>query len=189
MKKRRSRKMAEREGGNDDDEEEEEEEQLLQREGAVSSSSPTGRVSNYSEGLDAEDSDLGCLEEEVREMGERILSYRRTVPEQLKVAIGSFLVTSRPDLTRFGGGADDVAMEGAESTEPERSSNEASLSTGDQETSEKLSLIKTRISRNISSIPIILTRLKTCIERIDKLEGYKLETHIAFKRRRRNEAS
>ncbi|CAN6461697.1 unnamed protein product [Victoria cruziana] len=183
MKKRRSREMAEKEGGNNDDEEEGEQ---LRDVGEVSSSIPTGRVSNSSEGTDVEDSDIERLEEEVSEMVERILNYRRAVPEQLKVAIGSFLVTSRPDLLRFGGGASDVAMEGTESTEPERSSNEPSLSEDDREASEKLNLIKTRISRNISSIPVILTRLKTCIERIDKLDGYKIETHIAFKRGRRN---
>lgn len=107
MKKRRSREMAEKEGGNNDDEEEGEQQRDV---GEVSSSIPTGRVSNSSEGMDVEDSDIERLEEEVSEMAERILNYRRAVPEQLKVAIGSFLVTSRPYLLRFGGGASDVAM-------------------------------------------------------------------------------
>ncbi|RVW59045.1 hypothetical protein CK203_106740 [Vitis vinifera] len=55
---------------------------------------------------------------------------------------------------------------------------------GDHETSEKIQLLKQKISSNVSTIPVLLKRLNECMSMVDKLDSYNGIMHPAFKRRR-----
>ncbi|RVW67826.1 hypothetical protein CK203_060981 [Vitis vinifera] len=58
------------------------------------------------------------------------------------------------------------------------------LAQGDHETSEKIQLLKQKISSNVSTIPVLLKRLNECMSMVDKLDSYNGIMHPAFKRRR-----
>lgn len=49
---------------------------------------------------------------------------------------------------------------------------------------QKEQLLKQKISENASAIPVVLTRMKECMKRIDKLQSCNGVIHPAFKRKR-----
>ncbi|MBA0554253.1 hypothetical protein Golob_013369, partial [Gossypium lobatum] len=50
--------------------------------------------------------DLEELQSDVKEMAEKILEYRATIPDQLKTTLDSILSTQRPDLPRIDDGSE-----------------------------------------------------------------------------------
>ncbi|KAL6323500.1 hypothetical protein AAG906_039075 [Vitis piasezkii] len=153
------------------------------------------------EGSDAEE--LEELEADVKEMAQKVRHYRTTLPDQLKATFTSILSSQRPPFLEFVSGSEPEA-----SGEPNpvsggcicgacrgRGNGDNSgcggdgqsrvlLAQGDHETSEKIQLLKQKISSNVSTIPVLLKRLNECMSMIDKLDSYNGIMHPAFKRRR-----
>lgn len=64
------------------------------------------------------------------------------------------------------------------------SDNGALIADGDQETSQKIQLLKAKLSDNASAMPIALKRMQECISKIDKLDSENRIIHPAFKGKR-----
>ncbi|XP_062090322.1 uncharacterized protein LOC133796706 [Humulus lupulus] len=134
------------------------------------------------EGLEAEagePQELEELESEVKEMSEKIIHYRATLPDKLKDTFVSLLTAQRP-----------ILPEGSEpGTSGDRNTDAGQVTSstpadGDQETIEKIRLLKDKISSNASKMPIVLKRMRECISKIDKLDSQNRTIHPAFKRKR-----
>lgn len=54
---------------------------------------------------------------------------------------------------------------------------------GDQ-TFQKITLLRDKISRNVAALPIVLKRLRECMSNIDKLDSQNTFIHPAIKRKR-----
>ncbi|KAJ1408578.1 hypothetical protein SESBI_23357 [Sesbania bispinosa] len=124
---------------------------------------------------ECEDSDSE-LESDLKEMAQKILEYRATLPDQLKATLLSVLDAQRPSLPQLNTGASEQNISRGESlSAPE-----------DPETAKKLKLLNEKISSNCSAMPIVLKRMKDCIAKIEKLDSYNAAIiHPAFKRRRK----
>ncbi|XP_030928253.1 uncharacterized protein LOC115954522 [Quercus lobata] len=123
------------------------------------------------------------LERDVKQMAEKLLQYRTTLPDHLRSTFTSVLTAQRPVLpppsesTPSGAPIPDAggqvkSIEGLQDSEQ------------DQEIAEKLQLLKDKISSNVSAMPIVLKRMKECISKIDKLDSYNGIIHPAFKRKK-----
>ncbi|KAM7261148.1 hypothetical protein ACFE04_026623 [Oxalis oulophora] len=117
--------------------------------------------------------DLEMVESEVKQMAVKILEYRDTLPDQLKTSFTSLLSSQRP-----------LTYPHQDSGEPAETSRGAAITDKEQKTNEKISLLKAKISSNISAMPVVLKRMKECISRIDKLDSYDGIIHPAFKKKR-----
>ncbi|KAF3441344.1 hypothetical protein FNV43_RR15258 [Rhamnella rubrinervis] len=129
---------------------------------------------------EADPEELEKLEMEVKEMAQKILQYRATLPDQLKDTLASVLAAHRP-----------VFPEGSEpgtSGDPKPGQvpydNGTFLEDGDHATSEKIQLLKAKLSDNASAMPIVLKRMQECISQIDKLDSKNRIIHPAFKGKR-----
>ncbi|XP_051132435.1 uncharacterized protein LOC127252339 [Andrographis paniculata] len=133
----------------------------------------------------AEEEELQALEQQVENMAKTILQYRTTLPDHLTSTLSSLLASQRPLLPPH------LLQE-----EEEDLSNNAPLPApqsearptqdpsdpNDAEEAEKIRILKQKISRNASAIPVVLNRMKECMSRIDKLEPSNGVIHPAFKR-------
>ncbi|TYI14954.1 hypothetical protein ES332_A08G155800v1 [Gossypium tomentosum] len=122
--------------------------------------------------------DLEELQSDVKEMAEKILEYRATIPDQLKTTLDSILSALRPDLPGIDDGSDPgpSAQNNADSKEMK--------SDDEQRAEEKIRSLKGKISSNISAMPVVLKRMKVCISRIEKLESCNGIIHPALKKRK-----
>ncbi|XP_011625071.1 uncharacterized protein LOC105420998 isoform X1 [Amborella trichopoda] len=121
----------------------------------------------------SEDKELLVLEQEVKEMAQTIIHYRTTLmnPE----TFSSLLVSMRPAFLARNPNLQ--AEEPTESTERPMTVDE------DPETSEKIKLLKSRISANASALPAILKRMKTSLARMEELDRQEGGSpHSIFKR-------
>ncbi|QCE12269.1 hypothetical protein DEO72_LG10g3511 [Vigna unguiculata] len=117
-------------------------------------------------------SEVVKLESDLKQMAQKILEYRTTLPDQLSSTLHSILDAHRP---YFPLGASEQNM----------SREETSSAPEDPETAKKLKLLNEKISSNCSAMPIVLKRMKDCITRIEKFDSYKDATiHPAFKRKK-----
>ncbi|MBA0763518.1 hypothetical protein Gotri_012951 [Gossypium trilobum] len=141
---------------------------------------PTGSVYfvhiAFEEGISM--ADLEELQSDVKEMAEKILEYRATIPDQLKTTLDSILSTQRPDLPRIDDGSEPgpSAQNNADSIEMN--------SDAEQRAEEKIRSLKGKTSSNISAMPVVLKRMKVCISRIEKLESCNGIIHPALKKRK-----
>ncbi|XP_059312668.1 uncharacterized protein LOC132063920 [Lycium ferocissimum] len=123
------------------------------------------------------------MEEQVKQMAERITEYRETIPVQLKTTVSSIFTHQRPLLTThfdYGPPSNPSSDVGG----PIQSGSIALLAGEDQNEAEKVQLLKQKISENASAIPVALNRMKECMRRIDKLQSCNGVIHPAFKRKR-----
>ncbi|KAK7394806.1 hypothetical protein VNO78_15345 [Psophocarpus tetragonolobus] len=119
-----------------------------------------------------EDSEVESLESELKQMAQKVLDYRTTLPNQLHATLRSILDAQRPFFPP-------VASEQNVSTE------ESSSVPEDPETAKKIKLLNEKISSNCAAMPIVLKRMKDCIARIEKFDSYNDATiHPAFKRKK-----
>ncbi|TMW81917.1 hypothetical protein EJD97_007410, partial [Solanum chilense] len=130
-------------------------------------------------------SELEEMEEEVNQMAERIAEYRGTISVQLKTTVSSILTAQRPVLdTHFDDGSESQSGSSGDPSSdvegPIESGNIAILAGEEQ----KVQLLKQKISENASAIPVVLTRMKECMKRIDKLQSCNRVIHPVFKRKR-----
>ncbi|PIA49427.1 hypothetical protein AQUCO_01300323v1 [Aquilegia coerulea] len=122
---------------------------------------------------------------ELKQMADKIRHYRSTIPVRIQNSLTSLLAAQRPILhpstaqftQKPGTSADPNPGGNAESSE-------GALAEVDSETTEKLNLLKHKISNNISAMPTLLKRMKDCISMFEKLETYDVRIHPAFKRKR-----
>ncbi|KAH7522609.1 hypothetical protein FEM48_Zijuj07G0156700 [Ziziphus jujuba var. spinosa] len=167
--------------------------------------------SGFEGGSDPEE--LDRLEMEVKEMAQKILHYRATLPDQLKDTLVSVLAAQRPVLPH---GSDPcpsgdpkpgtlfltlrfayfltqkmtsflVVLENSLSALFGQviSNNGALLAEEDQETAKKIQLLKAKIAHNVSVMPFVLKRMKECISKIDQLDSQNNRIiHPAFKGKR-----
>ncbi|XP_027108273.2 uncharacterized protein [Coffea arabica] len=141
------------------------------------------------EGEGEQEDELEKLEAEVNEMAQKILNYRTTLPGQLKSALSSILAAQRPVLpTHFDSGPESqpgpAHDPNPDVVRPIGSGNEALL-TGESQETEKIRLLKQKISNNASMMPVVLKRMKDCMARIDNLDSCNgIIIHPAFKRKR-----
>ncbi|XP_058083384.1 uncharacterized protein LOC131231262 [Magnolia sinica] len=132
-----------------------------------------------------EEEEIQALEREVKEMAQKILDFRRTLPDLLKKTLESSLAASRPILPQIDAAEAGISADrdlGAR--EHAESSKGVVLAEEDPEAAEKLRLLKLKLSKNLSAMPVILKRMRDCIEAIDKLDQYDVTAHPAFKRKR-----
>ncbi|PON92071.1 hypothetical protein TorRG33x02_121430 [Trema orientale] len=111
------------------------------------------------EGLETEEVDepqeLEKLESEVKEMSEKILQYRASLPDKLKDTFVSLLAAQRPILPE--------GSEPGTSGDPNPDAGRVTSNIHgdeDQETIEKIRLLKDKISSNASSMPVVLKRMR-----------------------------
>ncbi|XP_047323187.1 uncharacterized protein LOC124926907 [Impatiens glandulifera] len=143
--------------------------------------------SELEEEEDQEEEELENLEAEVKEMAQRILEYRTTMPEQFKRALESTLSAQRPFMP-----APNLLLERSAAAEPsshggpnEEGNEEGGLVEEDKEILEKAELVKRKNSKNLSSMPVVMKRMKECMARIDKLEETRLGfIHPAFRKKK-----
>uniref|UniRef100_A0A1D1YH04 Putative endonuclease 4 n=1 Tax=Anthurium amnicola TaxID=1678845 RepID=A0A1D1YH04_9ARAE len=141
----------------------------------------------------ADESEIGELEAEVKEMAGRIQHLRGTVPGRLSEALSAQLIARRPCLSA--GMGPDLQGHGAqvgigefrdqEVSEQPGLSNKASCPEADQEMSERLHILRSKISSNIDAMPKILKGINGCITRINRVHGHTASTHCVFKKRRK----
>ncbi|XP_048333626.2 uncharacterized protein LOC107404887 [Ziziphus jujuba] len=135
--------------------------------------------SGFEGGSDPEE--LDRLEMEVKEMAQKILHYRATLPNQLKDTLASVLAAQRPVLPH----GSDPCPSGDPKPGQVISNNGALLAEEDQETAKKIQLLKAKIAHNVSVMPFVLKRMKECISKIDQLDCQNNRIiHPAFKGKR-----
>ncbi|MFS7925158.1 hypothetical protein Hanom_Chr04g00281251 [Helianthus anomalus] len=124
---------------------------------------------------DEEIEELQNLEEQVKLMAQKIADFRQTLPDQLKDTLASIISAQRPvNLTSLDGGDSDPGPSDV-ITYPDSE---------DPEHTEKLEMIKQKISDNASAMPLLVKRMKACISRIDQLDSFKQDMiHPAFTRK------
>ncbi|KAF4386716.1 hypothetical protein F8388_006671 [Cannabis sativa] len=128
-----------------------------------------------------EPQELGELESEVKELSAKIIQYRASLPDKLKDTFVSLLATQRPILPE----GSEPGTSGDRNTDAGQGQVTSSIpADGDQETIEKIRLLKDKISSNASKMPIVLKRMRECISKIDKLDSQNRTIHPAFKRKR-----
>ncbi|KAB5569184.1 hypothetical protein DKX38_002977 [Salix brachista] len=142
--------------------------------------SPEKPESKFEDEEEAEE--LERLETQVKQIAKKILEYRATLPDQLKTTVASLPSSQRPILPDCDSGTDpgppgELNPDSGE----DKSSRAAFLTKEDQETAEKAQLLNEKISSNVSTMPVVLKRMRDCISRISKLDSY---IHPAFKKRR-----
>ncbi|KAF5733049.1 hypothetical protein HS088_TW17G00584 [Tripterygium wilfordii] len=129
-----------------------------------------------------DEEDLEKLGSDVKHMANKILEYRANLPEQLKSTFTSILSAQRPFLT----GIDSEA--GTSGGNPRDSGldkvGKKVAAEAEQKNALKISLLKDKISSNVSAMPNLLKRMNDCISRIEKLDSYDGIIHLAFKRKR-----
>ncbi|KAL9260656.1 hypothetical protein AKJ16_DCAP15797 [Drosera capensis] len=138
--------------------------------------------------------ELEELEEEVKEMTQKLRHYRSTLPSQFSDTAASILAAQRPllgflDLDSGPGSNEHKkgefhadSNEGIPGTAGPNAATDVSAAE-DGEITDELHELTEKISRNVLAIPILLKRLHECISRIDKL-GHPDEIHPAFKRKK-----
>lgn len=136
-----------------------------------------------------EEEEVKELEREVREIGERILHFRSTVPELLKKTLESSLRSTSPLLSPSIHAAESSIVQDRHSDAGENIElrKGAPVTEEDPDIAGKIILLKSKISSNISAMPVILKRMNECIAAIDKLDKCNIDIHPAFKRKRPNE--
>ncbi|KAL8028208.1 hypothetical protein ABFX02_14G144100 [Erythranthe guttata] len=140
----------------------------------------------------AEEEEIQRLEEEVEQMAQKILEYRTTLPDQLSCTLSSLLSSQRPVLPTHlvdpGPEPDTRAPPGPNSvigaTQGPTRENMALSVTDDPEESEKLRILKQKISSNASALPVVLNRMKEYMAKMDKLESSNGIIHPVFKMKR-----
>lgn len=137
-----------------------------------------------------EEEEIEKIEAEVKEMGEKILNYRTTLPLQLKSSLSSILAAQRPIIlpTHFDSGSESQpgpsTHPGPDGVRPIGSGNGALLE-GEYQETEKIELLNQKFSSNASVMPVILKRMKDCMRRIDHLDSCNgIIIHPAFKSKR-----
>ncbi|GFY92562.1 hypothetical protein Acr_08g0009580 [Actinidia rufa] len=132
---------------------------------------------------DSDDEELEKLESDVKEMAEKILEYRTTLPDQLKNALASTVAAQRPIFPIRVTDGFEPGSSGNPNPDAGQSGEMHPLAE-DQETAKKTQLLREKITRNVSAMPVLLKRMKECISRIDSLEPSNGFVHPAFKRKR-----
>ncbi|CAN0824786.1 hypothetical protein LINGRAHAP2_LOCUS214 [Linum grandiflorum] len=134
-----------------------------------------------------EEEELDGLAEEVQQMANKIQEYRATLPDQLKTTLASLLSSQRtlvPEIDSSGPGP---------SGEPAPESRQVETRTGalrseeeDRQTGEKVKLLKDKLAKNASSMPMVMKRMKDCMSKIDMLESSSSEPqiHPVFRKKR-----
>uniref|UniRef100_A0A2P2NHC5 Uncharacterized protein n=1 Tax=Rhizophora mucronata TaxID=61149 RepID=A0A2P2NHC5_RHIMU len=131
-----------------------------------------------------EEIELEKLESEVKQMAKKIMEYRATLPDHFKTLLASLLSSQRPVFLHSQSGLD--AGPSGESNPGSEGQIEFSrqVPAEDPKTAKRVSLLKEKISSNISAVPVVLQRMKECISRIDNLDADNGIIHPAFKRKR-----
>lgn len=109
------------------------------------------------------------LEKDVKEMAQKIMKYRASLPDQLLNTLDSTLASQRPVFP------DDMAPTPSVAQIAEEGPS-------DGEMAKKIQLLKQKYSDNASAIPAVLKRMKDCVTKIDNLDSCNGITHPAFKR-------
>ncbi|KAK4746478.1 hypothetical protein SAY87_012790 [Trapa incisa] len=142
---------------------------------------------SVSEPGDAEmEEDLEQLELEVKNMAEKILHYRSTLPEKLKNAFALVASAHRPEFPQIDSGSEpsaSVAPHRGLCRDSDLVAN-SSVSKRDIDTAKKIGLLKEKTMKNIAALPIILNRMKECISTIDNLDSHPSSIHPAFRKGR-----
>ncbi|KAI3701207.1 hypothetical protein L2E82_45856 [Cichorium intybus] len=133
--------------------------------------------------------ELDELEEDVKNMAQKIAEFRETLPDQLKNSLASIIAAQRPAILT---GIDDDSHPGpSDNPNPDARTRLDSehmdkiLVEKDPKHTEKIQIIKQKISDNASMMPILVTRMKECMSRINKLQHFKQDViHPAFTRKR-----
>ncbi|KAL5564376.1 hypothetical protein UlMin_028411 [Ulmus minor] len=136
-----------------------------------------------SESVEIDPKEVDNLESEVKEMSQKILHFRSTLSDKLKDTFASILEAQRPI---FSDGSEPGTSQDPNSG-AERAVTSNVPAAGDEETREKIRLLKEKISSNVSAMPIVLKRIRECISKIDKLDSLDSQyrtIHPAFKRKR-----
>ncbi|KAL5792439.1 hypothetical protein ACOSP7_001033 [Xanthoceras sorbifolium] len=134
---------------------------------------------------DCEEVELEKLESDVKQMAQKILEYRTTLPDQLKNTFALILSAQRPALPGIEF-VSEPGLSGEHNTDSggHVESKGTTLVSEEQKTADKILLLKEKISSNVSAMPIVLKRVKECIYKIDKLDSYNGIIHPAFKKKK-----
>ncbi|KAJ4800184.1 hypothetical protein LUZ62_051430 [Rhynchospora pubera] len=118
-----------------------------------------------------EEVEIEELKSELNEMAQRIINYRKTVPDLLANALRSNLAAQRP--------VDPSSLEVTSSTKINKT--EEGLFPEDVGIKEKMRELREKTERNLAAIPNQLKRLKECIEKLTEIEQLSVNVHPIFK--------
>ncbi|XP_039137657.1 uncharacterized protein LOC120275199 [Dioscorea cayenensis subsp. rotundata] len=147
----------------------------MARQGHLETLVPEERIQGEAMDDDAdsgEEREVQELEREIKDLAQRILDSRRSMPDRLSQALASRLLALRPSLPSI--------------TIPEmvgQSQLSEPLAGADQEMLQKLHSFSDKTSQNVSAMPALLKRMNDCIARIDKLDEYNVNIHSVFKQK------
>ncbi|CAN1237046.1 hypothetical protein LINGRAPRIM_LOCUS1808 [Linum grandiflorum] len=118
-------------------------------------------------------------------MANKIQEYRATLPDQLKTTLASLLSSQRtlvPEIDSSGPGPSGEPAPGYASL----SSRVSDFPEEDRQTGEKVKLLKDKLAKNASSMPMVMKRMKDCMSKIDMLESSSSEPqiHPVFRKKR-----
>ncbi|KAL5981474.1 hypothetical protein ACLOJK_015536 [Asimina triloba] len=134
------------------------------------------------------EAEIRALELEVKDMAQRILHFRRTVPQRITKVLESSLAAKRPPVPPTDAAeeatAAGISSDAGAGLEHAESSGATTLLEVDPKADGKIHLLKEKSSKNLSTMPIVLKRMHECIAAIDKLDEYNFNIHEAFKRKR-----
>ncbi|KAF5177323.1 hypothetical protein FRX31_033088 [Thalictrum thalictroides] len=113
-------------------------------------------------------------------MAQKIRHYRSTIPERIQNSFSSLLAAQRPILlpspAKFAQPPGTSSDPNSDTGDNAESSKGELLAEVNSETTEKLNLLKHKISNNISTMPTLLKRMNDCILMFDKLDTYNSST-------------
>ncbi|OWM64240.1 uncharacterized protein LOC116200500 [Punica granatum] len=130
--------------------------------------------------------ELRRLESEVKQMAEKILHFRRTLPDQLKDAFSLLASAHRPELppVELGSAAGPSSSSHQGLSRNSEPGEDSSVSDRERETAKKIELLKEKTLKNVSGMPVLLKRMKECISTIDNLNSNPSSIHPAFRKER-----
>ncbi|KAA8516040.1 hypothetical protein F0562_019219 [Nyssa sinensis] len=139
---------------------------------------------DHNDEIDLEE--LEKLEADVKQMAQKILEYRATLPDELKNTLALIIASQRSIVATNLEDGSEPGPSGDHNPVVERlaeSGKESSVAE-DQKTAEKTQLLKQKISNNASALPAVLKRTKECMSRIDNLDSCNGFIHPAFRKKR-----
>ncbi|GLJ51026.1 hypothetical protein SUGI_1086470 [Cryptomeria japonica] len=127
---------------------------------------------------DEEEKEVEQLEAEVKDLAEKVIELRRTMKLVFRDKLEALLLAKRPTLPED----KPSSSEGSKVTQ----GTGTSLATAreeqevDQETAAQIALLKRKIAANVAAMPATTERMKLCVEKIDRLDQYKVNIDYVF---------
>ncbi|XP_020679401.1 uncharacterized protein LOC110097384 [Dendrobium catenatum] len=141
---------------------------------------------------DEDEMQIEALEREVKEMAQKIVDFRSSIPERLGDIVSSAsLALLRPKLSLVlasaasqNTGSESRPHSVIDGPQTELPGDSPLTEAGERE-HEKLVYLRKKAMSNIATAPVILKRVNECLARINKIERNNVNIPSSFKRRKK----